>query len=362
MHQVLASPNTYEISDVSAPLPLIPGEQSVLHDEDSNGNSFLSWARNNSLTAPWIRNARIRHSNIVLFTFQVIDVTSGPHDALHTEDRQALSQLLSMALLVRREHVLQLASLWTNVQLPSADYSDTFYATFFFQTFCNQNDWQICRVLNCIIWQPQYFEPRSRANLDTLPAYMDHDGQTSLDMSKLRRAIQDGQRIRGKNSVNYALGNLSFVLLLEEQGRSVRWVSTDEIDMPAGATTIFIDLPPVRDLNGIIVECRQSFEKLSEIRVDSVATLPSTIPEMKFDSRRWDAMIAIRPRSWSTESPLFCLFVTLEKDYDNQRTLFKLLKQGMGSRGCVNAPKGYELSPEDRKILIDWKEILRPAN
>lgn len=143
--------------------------------QDTSSHPFLRWADHRDLSTPWGPHTSIRHSDIVRFSFRILEIPEGQQsleDLISSlkYDRENLTMMFLHALKtiqqnqctlpLKRAQIYDLAKYWTgiNAQMPYGQNTmnrrpDQTVDTFFlFRTFCQQEDWQIKREVYCVIW------------------------------------------------------------------------------------------------------------------------------------------------------------------------------------------------------------------
>lgn len=101
------------------------------------------------------------------------------------------------------------------------------------------------------------------------------------------------------------------------------------------------------------------------------AQQPSNIPSMLLNASdgfdKLQAVMAIKPNFWSQECPRFCLFVLLDKNFDNEDRLRGLLHDTIRAHTFLavyghNVQDQPSWSANDEAILQDWKEHFSEEN
>lgn len=335
--------------------------------KDTNFHAFLKWAVGHELAPSWTEIGSIRYSNIVHFEFRWLNVWEPEIVKVKRADpdgRSIFDILSALAFWIHPEQLYELAALWTTnfAPVPELDLRYAVHATIFFQTYCDQSTWQIKRVLNCILWRTEPFTPSLRADIDHLPAYVGSDGKPDyFEMNDLRTAILDTQQIYGRDSVWYALRNLSMALILGEENRGPEWISFDETEMPDKTSGFLIGLAEYTDLGEIVISCINRCGSLSQIDPGFERRLPSTIPDLGRDMRNGDSMLAVRSPSWPAVCPRFCLFVLLEGNHDDKDILYQLLEEAIALKNFYGEGN-CRFNRSDWQALRGWRKALKDGD
>jgi hypothetical protein len=326
--------------------------------------AYFGWAVDHESEPSWTELGSIRYANTVHFEFRCFDIWKFKIDKTKQADPEDLltfDLLSSLAILVHPEHIHELAALWTTnpATIPELYLRDAVSVTFFFQTYCDQSTWQIRRVLNCIFWKTEPFELSLRVHLPHLPAYVGGDGKPHyFEINDVKTAILDTQQIYGRDSVWYALRNVSMALLPGNESSGPKWVPFDEMEMPDKAPGFLMGLAgEMMDLGGVIISRVNLCCSLSQIDPGPERRLRSTIPNLGRDTRKGDSMLAVRSPSRPVFCPKFCLFILSDDNHGDKDVIYQLLKEAIefkhfyGKGDCL-------FSRSDWQILRGWRRAL----
>jgi hypothetical protein len=343
--------------------------------QDASSHSFLKWA-DLSLLKPWC----IRHSDIVTFSFRVLEIPENEDTILHLRNDSndqamlilllQLTQLYQYTFLLKRRHIMEIGTFWTGGATPMPGSSRAFdsnqmiRAFIFFQTVCQSEDWQIKREVYCIIWSSNAAELLSKVCGN--PVHMNVGGYSPqlTQHSDFIRAFQQLQNLSPKQSVEYALQMISLVLLPSEGfggGRGStwklpqdNWISKPMIDQ---YFAIFDDLSNIG--NTLQLQHYQFRKILQIIRLEQASHTIAGLERMLDDVPQEDAIVVMKPSFFSQRCPRFCLFVLLDSGFDEKSKLVDLLKTELkAERVRVGSRDGVEiqqsLTNSERTILKNW--------
>ncbi|KAF2707544.1 hypothetical protein K504DRAFT_535194 [Pleomassaria siparia CBS 279.74] len=328
--------------------------------KDASSHVSLRWTVGHELAPSWAKFGSIRYSNIVRFEFRCLNVyrVGGLNlPPVDPDDHSVFDILSKMAFLIRPEQLNELKDLWTTnfASIPGLGLNKVVRATIFFQTYCDQSTWEIKRVLNCIVWEDEPFTTVSRTYPHHLP--INHGKPEYIKMNDLERTILDIQRICGRDSVWYALRNVSIALLPGRGSESPEWVSFDKAEMPDKAFEFLRGLAEITDLGESVVSCGKLYGALLHIDPGFGRRDHVTIPDIEQDTRNGDAMLAVRSPSSSASCLEFCLFVLLEENQDDKDILCQFLENAITQRDYYGEGD-YQFSDSDWQTLSSWRKAL----
>lgn len=359
-------------------MPPEDGIHSYLNIRDASSHPFLKWASYCDASAPWTAQTSTRRADIIAFSFRVLlmpDTKEEFHSLLHSlrwdEGRRArllnllaLTQQSSYSVLLRRRQIWDLAKNWTGVDLspshPSSATSpeEVTRAFFFFRTFCQRDNWQIKREVYCIM---------SALTVSDAELYP-NEWFLSIQHAGVLRTLAQVRNIFGKESVAYALRSCSLILRhpyhsdgaadqLEWSGPSDEKIAADSITQ---YFALFNDMASVSEISRLYH--RQSVGLLQVLRTGESIERPSCLTRIPENVGR-GAVLAIRPSSWPSECPRFCLFVLLEHGIDDKARLGRLLHDAVEDREMYFADRDTaqgqpSWSTGDWKVLQDWEALL----
>jgi hypothetical protein len=324
---------------------------------------------------PYRHQSSIRQSDIVLFSFQLVEIprTEGIFTVfgyLREENPEMdFLQILQDGLhplLLRRSQLMQIEEHWVGCARSSSFLSnlakpnDLVQAFIFFRTYCRREDWQIVRGLYCII---QSFDPSEISGTGLTEAYIQLD--LSLATNGFHIKTFGGLRgLYGKDSVSFALHSLQFVLTFERDERETRWRFPDVDWIPDAAVeqlSLIISSASSRLPPG--VQHHQN-DRLVQVSRDADARLNAGLPDISEDIGTYGVMPAMKPDFWRSECSRFCLFVLLDRGFDDEKLLGQLLRTCIRSGEMYGvssgtSDEGPKMTSSDKIELNDWVKSFR---
>jgi hypothetical protein len=294
--------------------------------------------------------------NIVQFEFRLLTIwgpTYAIQDRTVSNENLILQLLFSFAIDMSKDQIQQLVTLWTQKNPRLLSLSPRSITTLCFQTYLDQSNWQIKRVLNCIIW-------KTRLDMAINEEVLVFDSRDSspqcCEIGDLEVAILESQEIYGRESAWYALGDVGLVLLPNGSDHGPRWMSFDEACFPNDASSLLTDLKGPITKNGYMVDDITIMRSLSQINPPSEIRQNSTLPDLKEGMPEGNSMLVIRPPLWPEVCSKFCLFVLLDEVAVDRSLLYQLLQEAKKGRYYTSGE--CRLDPEDRKTLHKWSMAL----
>lgn len=338
-------------------------EQETAVMKDTNLHPFLRWASDPEFAHGWTDHGCIRYPNIVRFEFRCLEIWESDIIEMERADpdnRVILDFLSSLAVLIQPEQLHELAALWTTnfTTVSELGLKNAMRATFIFQTYCDQTTWQIKRVLNCLLWRTEPFTLSSNADIAHPPAYVCDNGKPHcVEMNDIKAAILDTQQIHGRDSVWYALRDVSMALVHGKESCGPEWVLFQEAEVPNETSRFLKGLTEGTGLGKSIIGDVNVWSSLLQIDPDSERRLRSTVPDLGRDTRKGNSMLAVRSPSWPSVCPRFCLFVLLGGIHD-KNVIRQLLEEAKSLENFYSAGD-CQLSRTDWKNLRSWSKTLQ---
>jgi hypothetical protein len=367
-----------------------------LRPHDASSHTFLRWAESRDLSKSWALNSCIRHSDIVKFSFRLLELPETEDNLTElisslydrTDGDEATEPIYHLANLTRknpytfvlmRGHLPEIERSWTGTEAQSsyksciADQNEEVRVTFFFRSYCQPKDWQIIREMHCIVWSP--------AAARMFGDYFGSGDDLEFNTSSLQHvlAFQVSQQFQqlvslsGKYSVACALLGASFVLQPAQDSSQneelAHWLSPQDGGLPrlviAQLSTLFDSDSSGED--PIRLYQYQS-HSLLQVRQDQqhLSPMPLSLLQQSAYFGELEAVMAIKPETWH-ECPRFCLFVLLDHDFDDEARLRGLLRARIDNHEFL-AAYGYDAqdqpawSKDDWTILQDWRKYFSEEN
>jgi hypothetical protein len=328
---------------------------------DATSHQFLRWAGGDQES--------IRHSDIVLFKYCCVEVpetrrefedwvqaTKGGHERSFLEDPQHHNN----TLLLSRSAVLEIGRYWTGAEplvAPGANSrraDELTRALIYFHTYCRQDDWQIVRELNFLIWSP---EAMGLCRPSMGESDIEVHNQISNAQFDLIKHVQTLRGLSGKASVEYALENREIFLCLDFfQKCSERPVPFNGGDWPlVAAVQLFTSILST-------VDSDQQISRLAEVTRAEIVDAEQPLPSATEDFAPGGAVLAVRPNLWPLQCARFCLFVVVDRNFDDAQTLGRLLRCTIDQRAVYGVSGENLLTLDDKNILRRWiKSLLNNA-
>lgn len=303
------------------------------------------------------------------------------------EELRVMSHLLELthgsqySFPLSKIYTRELAEDWTapeisSSQRPSATHSDRPEKAFFsFRTFCQKEDWQIKREINCIIWSPQAVELLNSHRATDIGDAGDQGVVRSMQPSQISRTFPQLRHLFGKHSIMYALYNTSLVLSHGTRPygdeSELRWAPPSAPGIDEAAVVQFCRLFDAASHDSVMSQrnCFQRIRLLQLRRSGQAVEIPSSFPLVPKNIGEEGAILAKRCDSWPPQCPRFCLFVLLEDDFDDKARLRHLLRYAVRKRQIYGEAKDMvheqtqfqstnaDAEKEfDRTILKTWVE------
>jgi hypothetical protein len=349
------------------------------HDlQEADLDPLLRWAIGHENSPSWANFGSVRHADIVDFEFRYSNMTLLFENQRMGPERTSNVQVPSGSVYhMSPREIENLARIWAPKAVPHPPASNiaqlnapAVYVTFFFHTFCDDDTWQIRRVLNCFVWGIELVELSNwkAATLSTPSIQEDSRAQREIESSAadsedLERAILDVRQITGRQSVLCALGGMSMVLQDQDNGR-LKWSWLKKWERSDEAYTCDLSLKRTDGTNSYVnVTVRRNihFSGLYRVEGNDWSRTLSTLPDLEQDTRDGASMLAIRPRNWPASTPQFCLFVLPKEVEDAESALYRLLEDAIQRRNYYGDP-GYRFTKAASRTLLKWQKILLAAS
>ena len=372
--------------------------QEVVNDnqpdsENESSHPFLRWAGRGDASTPRAPHTSIRHADIVMFSFRILEIPESPeifHDLISSlrYDHGNSTMLDALKAIQQNQYTLPLTrgeirdieTYWTggetrkpNGQSNMSNPDETVEAFFLFRTFCQQEDWQVKREVYCVIWSSRASSVLSMFLETDIDLFLAKDSLLSIQHYEFIQAFQQLRNISGRESVSHALNNTSLILLPcddgSEHGSQLQWREPQGQGLPEYVIAESVALFDSASCSEEVVQSHHHQSgRLLWVPGTGTATNPSpdlgTIPD---SCGKGGAMLALRPGGWPQQCPRFCLFVLLRQDFDDEGRLGTLLRYTIQERDmyCVYedaAREQEQLSVADRHLLKSWGNSLSPQN
>ena len=353
--------------------------------QEASSHPFLRWAGHCDV---WTPNTSIRHSDIVMFSFRVLEIPENQqsfHDLIYslrynrensTMMLHALKVILQnqYTLSLKRDQLHDIEKYWTGVNAQTSygrsitNHPDQRIKTLLlFRTFCQQEDWQLRREVYCVIWSSRAASLLSMILETDINFSFDEDSLLSIQHSEFIRAFQQLRKLSGRRSVAYALHNTSLILLpcddASGRGSQLQWRQPQSQGIPehviAGYVALFDSASCSEDL--VQSYYHQFGRLLWVLRTEQGTDTPPDLERIPDNVGEGGAMLTVKPGAWPQQCPRFCLFVLLGHGFHDEAHLGRLLRYTIQVRDmyCVyeDAAQGSEpLTAADRHLLRSWED------
>ena len=356
--------------------------------QDASSDPFLKWADHRDDYIP--ANTSMRHSNIVMFSFRVLEIPEQPegyYDLIHSlrydrENSRIMLHVLSVirqnqyTLPMTRGQIRELEKYWTGENTQTSygrsiiSHPDQRIKAFLlFRTFFQQEDWQIKREVYCVIWSSQAASVLNLFLGAGINFIFAEDSLVSIQQSEFIRAFQRVRKISGRQSVAYALDNTSLVLVpcndASGHGNQLQWRQPQSQGIPEDVVEKSVAWFDFASYSEDVVQSyyHQAAGLLWVIRAEQTIDLTPDLISIPDDVGKGGAMLVMKPGDWLPQCPRFCLFVLLNHGFRDQSLLAQLLRYAVQMRDmyCVFQDVGQEpdaLSAADTDLLEKWEQSL----
>jgi hypothetical protein len=313
---------------------------------DAHDHVFLRWAIGSTDSPSWTRIGSIRHANIIAFEFRCYYPVS--HDntwkrTVTAEDAGTLTEALyARAIMIKAEQLRSLASDWAKYvsSFMGLEPACSVRVTLFFQTYCDENTWQIKRVLNCILWESD-------------PTAEVCGGQG------IKTAILRMKNLSGRDSVWLALRTTTLILTHEEGAGEFECASFKDAGFREDAKDLFKRSSSEVRLGNTVLRHTSRVGQLLHIQHH-----PTTISQPAHENVPWepdnksgDSMLAFRSSGWPETCPKFCLFVLSDIAKDSPNELHTLLEEAVTLKNYYGQI-GYRWDIRDTHEFFQWRKAV----
>jgi hypothetical protein len=326
----------------------------------------------------WTKNATIRHTDLVLFSFCHI---AAPEDGealrgwlnsvkpASDNPQDLITSILvrdTNAVTITMNGVLQLENLWTRTDhQPSPEHDHPILAWIWFRSYLKPGDWQVVREIFCItVSQPAFRELLKLAGVAQSP----HANEWIAHLCDcLTTDAQSLRSLCGRESIASAASSLSLRLetFWHNNGEvHFRWAKqADNTTADAERLYHWISESSKTSLDASLPGChsRKILEELLPRKV-----VPSFLrPLLRIPSRfgKQGAALLKQPASWPAgRSPMYCLMVSDETGFDDEPALCQKIVR-LSKAGDLYRPIGEEVcritvSGYDKCLISVWTDIL----
>lgn len=348
---------------------------------------LLRWANGPQSSTPWTYNATIRHANMILLCFRLLEFpekresleaflrTISPRQPASVSARAVLELMLDEDLSVQLTNfaIAQIENEWVGTSQESVDgHGRPVRVHLHFSTFFNETNWQIVRTLDCIVCSKAAI--KALAEVGNVSDHMRTTRQppawTPGRRPSLMETTKSLRSLWGKESVTTALSRLSLHLQLirhDDQSFEYCWVAR-----PPGQA----DLPEVlRTRDGLtqrmqsdpttLQPCLRHSSELTKILPG--ARTPLSLQRLTRSHESVDnqgAVLLRKPSSWPRTCPSWCLLVLKTIDFQDEAGLGKILdhlrkaSRWLDMDGAFGTRNGVRLTRNDDAFLQGWIESL----
>jgi hypothetical protein len=355
--------------------------------QNATFHPFLKWANRRDLSKEWAYQSCIRHSDFIQFSFHIFEIpsTNNALDDLISSlqgDHEATAAIFLLLLLVqsnpytmmlKRSHLQEMELHWTGID-PRSIYgsnisnADEPVRTFiFFRSCCRTTDWQLVREMYCIVWTMETARMLSARFEAGAERRFDEGDCQRFQTAEIIRSFHLLRGITGQLSIACALRGVSLVLCpfedMDEARVRTHWRAPSDADLPVTMTTQLSIL--CKKAIKIYDGNPRHYQRNSLLQVIDYCgfdVVPQRLRLLGEGFGQFEAVLAIKPKkTWLQECPRFCLFVLLDRDFDNEERLKALLHDTIRKRRFFAVKAGLDheepsWTAEDWAILQDWSE------
>jgi hypothetical protein len=328
-------------------------------------HDLLRWAVGHERAPAWANLGSIRFSDVVHFKFRSCSLSAidnAQSARKKTDEISVIDSLASCSVCIPLESVHELAAIWMTGTIPTQEPENgkLLHVTLLFQSYCDRKTWQIQRVLSCIVWEDNYSTQTYEPNVvQSLAQVVNGDIPQHPSKQDLTKAILDLRQIYGRDSVRYALREVSAVLALQSHHQSLKWELLEALNMPEKAFETLMWLQSGTNFGNQNLVCRVYDAGLWQVQgaCGKRQQVNSTLPVLGQDTQTGDCMLAIRSPTWPEDCPRFCLFILPASIDDTESTLSKLLETTISLKNFL-AVGDYHWSQTDWQVLRKWRKAL----
>ena len=314
--------------------------------QKENVHAFLRWADMHK-ASPYLSNfATIRHANLIAFSFrirEIADIESYYQSGVNQYSHNELSKLLELyqsAVAITRSDIRLLRSYWTGDYsfVASSPGEDIVHASFFYQSYYRQYDWQIVREVNCVVWPSAGIHSEHILNRETAPI---HSPQPHVQYHDFFQGLRPLMDMRGNVSTWCALTNYTLIpYLVNLDGENyVLWDIPDSSSVKVSQKTIGACKELIKN-DSLFLQSTQLAREHGQSRIrilnpaDFAWNLSHILPGLEdMDiSDQHDGIITVRPQDWPETCPRFCLSVMAANALDNPSAVPRILEWALTER------------------------------
>ena len=366
----------------SLPESVQEGEVTALHEADidrlaiadASSSPFLRWADNREISAPRARQCSIRHSDIIMFSFRILmepenELEYKAFNAMLNRDRVRSAQVSQRRVVftISKGDLQRIEECWTGVStsastsLSTVDPDEIVRAVFFFRTLFEQENWQLRREIYCVI-----LPTKCRALI--LLEVPETQQERAIKIFTVFRRLRS---YYGRTSVVAASRSATgvIVVLANHTGRDrlvLQWLLPQHYLAPSVSP---MGVHQVSDWFRF-ASCSESARGLQHyqsarllrllpvLRTEHNTDIPAH-DSRSSDSSETGAILLVKPESWPSQCPRFCLFVLQSQGFDDKEQLGRLLRYTIDAEEIHNIPAVIDqgkppLSTEDNDIITSW--------
>ncbi|KAF4633227.1 hypothetical protein G7Y89_g4891 [Cudoniella acicularis] len=325
--------------------------------EDASSHPFLRWADRRDVSTPWTFNTSMRHSDIVMFSFRILEIPETQesfHDLIYSDNHENSAVMLHALKVILQNHI--------------TSHPDQRVKTLLlFRTFCQQEDWQLKQEAYCVIWSSRAASLLSIILETDIYFSFDEDSLLSIQYFEFIQAFQQLHKLSGKQSVAYALQNTSLILLpcndASGRGSQLQWRQPQSQGIPEHVIKKTVALFDSASCSEDVVQSyhHQRGRLLWVLQTEEATDTPPDLIRIPDEVGEGGAMLAVKPGAWPQQCPRFCLFVLLDHRFLDEARLGGLLRYKIHMRDmyCVYEDTAQEpeaLSAADRHFLRCWED------
>ena len=292
---------------------------------------------------------KIMKSNTIKFTFRTKDARDTKKlDKCRGSDsrdmRSIAKKLEKYAVIIDRSVLSQLQEFWLTGTSPLICDEGTDHlirATFVYETYCRETDWQIIRKLSCYIWGPH----NPSLDYGSRPRWL-YGYHTSTFFDAIRSGLHPLRHLAGSISVAAAMNShtliFRFLDFYSGEGET-QWITSDHAKI---SKSVLRRITATR--NG-----ETHPKKIRSIRESNGEELLAIdIPDLSEINDSGAGVLAMREDWWPESTPRFCLFVYEKEVYNQANLLANLLERIIrDGRPCLF---NRALDRDDKSLLNHW--------
>jgi hypothetical protein len=353
---------------------------------DASSHPFLRWSGLRDLSTPWAPHTCLRHSDIVMFSFRILEFPE-THESFHNlisslryDDEKSIMMIHALKAIQQSQYTLPLKRgeihdierSWTgvNTQTPyersKTSHPDQRVEAFFlFRTFCQQEDWQLKREIYCVIWSSKAANVLNSFFETDYNVFSDKESLPLIQHSEFIKPFQQLRQLSGRESVAYALYNTNLILFPCDddtgRGKQLQWCQPQNQGI---AENIIAQTVALFDSASCSEDGMQSYHyqcgRLLWVLPTVLGDIPAELENIPDSVGKGGAMLAMKPSAWPQQCPRFCLFVLLGHSVYDDANIGSLLGYTVHEREvyCVIGDAALETGPlnaDDGHLLRSWE-------